>query len=75
MYIYLLSTKCTCWECCANITKDYTTVVEVKENVHDTVIKAFDSVIKLNDIFMTSEHFATVVEVKENIRDTIIMVS
>ena len=37
----------------------------VKEIIHDTVRKAFDSVITLNDILMTSSNRTTVVEVKE----------
>ena len=52
-----------------------TTVVEIKEMIHDTVRKSFDTVITLNDILMTSPNCTTVVEVKENINDTIIMVS
>ena len=48
-----------------------TTVVEVKGIIHDPIIKSFDSVIKLNGIFMTSLTFSTVVEVKEIIHDTV----
>lgn len=51
-----------------------TTVIEVKEIIHDTVVKALDSVITLNDLLMTSPHFTTVVEIKGNIHDTIIMI-
>ena len=47
-------------------------VVEVKESIHDTVRKAFESVITLNDVLMSSPNSTTVVEVKEKIYDTII---
>lgn len=50
-----------------------TTIVEIKRIIHDTVLKSFDSAIKLNDNLMTSLNFTT--EVKKNIPDTIIMVS
>ena len=40
-----------------------TTVVEVKENIHDIVITSFASIIIPNDIFMTGSNCTTVVEV------------
>ena len=43
-----------------------TTLVEVQETIHDTVTKAFDGLIKLNEIF---------VMVKENIHDALTVVS
>jgi len=47
----------------------------VKGNINDTVVKAFDSVITLNDIFMTSTMCSTLLEDKQNIHDKVIMVS
>ena len=52
-----------------------TTVIEIKGIIHDTTLKSFDNVIKLNDILMTSPNYTIVVEVKENIHDTVLMVS
>ena len=51
------------------------TVIEVKDTIHDTVRKAFDSIITLNDNLMTSPNSNTVVEVKGIFHDTIITVS
>lgn len=39
-----------------------TIVVQVKEMIHDIVLKAFDSVVTLNDIFMTSPNCITELE-------------
>ena len=51
-----------------------TTLFEVQEIINGIVTKAFDSVIKLNDIFMTSPKCTTLLEAKKNIHGTLIMV-
>lgn len=43
-----------------------TIVVEIKEIIHSTVLKSFDSAIKLNEILMTSLNYTTIAEVKKN---------
>jgi len=40
------------------------TLLEVRGNINDTVVKAFDSVIILNDIFITSTMSSTLLEDK-----------
>jgi len=40
------------------------TLLEVRGNINDTVVKVFDSVITLNDIFITSTMFSTLLEDK-----------
>ena len=51
----------------------YTILLDIKENIHDTVIKAFESVISFNIIFMTSPKVQfSVVEIKENIHVSVI---
>lgn len=42
------------------------TVIEVKDTIHDTVRKAFDSIIILNDNLMTGPNSTTAVEVNGN---------
>ncbi len=51
---------------------DCTTVLEVKESIHDTVVNSCDSVITLNDILMKSSKYTTLLEVKKNIHDTVV---
>ena len=55
------------------VSQNDTILVAVREIIHDTVIKAFDSVIKLNDILMTGPKWITVVDIQENIHDTVII--
>jgi len=50
----------------------FSTLLEVRGNINDTVVKAFDSVITLNDIFITC---TMLLEDKSNIHVTVIMVS
>jgi len=38
------------------------TLLEARGNINDTVVKAFDSVITLNDIFITSPTCSTLLE-------------
>lgn len=56
-----------------SLSPSFNTVAEVKEIIHGT--KAFDSLIKLKNILMTSPNYINVVKVKKNIHDTIIMFS
>ena len=48
----------------------YTTLIEDKGIIHDIAIKAFGSVITLNDIFMSGSKCITIIEIKENIHGT-----
>ncbi len=52
-----------------------TTGLEIKENIHDAVIKSLDNLITPNDVFMTSSNCTTVLEVKEIIHDAVITIS
>ena len=48
------------------------TLLEFRENGHDTVINWFDCVITLNDILMESQNHSTLLEFRENGHDTVI---
>jgi len=48
------------------------TLLDVRGNINDTVVKTFDSVITLNDIFITSPTCSTLLEVRGNINDTVV---
>lgn len=50
---------------------NFTNEAEIKGIIHDTNIKSFESIITINNTFMTNSNCSTAVEVEEIIHDTI----